>query len=358
MRRRILFLGGTRFFGREAVRRLGREGHDLVVLSRRPPSDMPSGARWIEGERESGRTLAAVRALAPYDVVVDNIAYRPEQVELLLDAVCRGGTRPLYVLTSSSAVYLDRFVQGPLDEGQRPPCDLSVSAAFPAEVVPYARGKIRCEEVVEASGLPYVLLRLPFVTGAGDFALRLAYFLHRLERGFLLAPPTGGWLQQVYAADLPAVFAEAVRRGGDWEAVTVNVAPPPLTLEELAALLAVGRGACRLCRLPMPQWRQVAAEFPYIYDQVLRGDAYRQWFTTRLTPMAEFLPLVAAWYRTRPELWREKYLPSQKELRLYAQWRGQQAVPSATQGAGCCVCKGGVLGGNRTNGCSGGLQAL
>src|SRR5690606_32464382 len=101
---RILVIGGTRFIGAAAVRRLQELGHEVAVLNRGlAPVEPPAGVVRIRGDRDA---LEAVRprieAFAP-EAVLHNVILREEQVAGALEAI--RGIAPRFVMVSSCDVY-------------------------------------------------------------------------------------------------------------------------------------------------------------------------------------------------------------------------------------------------------------
>ena len=87
---RILVVGGTRFIGAAAVRRLHHLGHDVAVLNRgQSPTAPPEGVRRIRGDRarlvdaQRQRDQPVVQASADERVVEvsvhPDIGWRPER---------------------------------------------------------------------------------------------------------------------------------------------------------------------------------------------------------------------------------------------------------------------------------------
>jgi uncharacterized protein YbjT (DUF2867 family) len=133
----ILVTGGTGMVGREVVRRLLADEHEVRVLSRRgrPLGQERLPVRWFRGDLRDGRGLAA--ALPGCDAVVHCATTgRRADVTLtrnLVDAARRGGDPHLVYV---SVVGVDR-VPG----------------------VPFYRAKLACERIVALSGLPWTVLR-------------------------------------------------------------------------------------------------------------------------------------------------------------------------------------------------------
>src|SRR5262245_35935668 len=101
---KILVLGGTRFIGAHAVRRLVARGFDVTVFHRgTSETELPAGVRHLHGDRaRRGDHDAEFRRLAP-DVVVALFAMTERDARLVVD-VFAGVARRL-VVVSSADVY-------------------------------------------------------------------------------------------------------------------------------------------------------------------------------------------------------------------------------------------------------------
>jgi hypothetical protein len=114
----VLVLGGTRFIGPPAVRRLVDLGHDVTILHRGDTEvDLPASVRHLHGDRALLGELARGVSPAPA-VVIDMNAYVESDAVTVVDAF-RGVARRLVVI-SSQDVYraYGRFHQtevGPLE---------------------------------------------------------------------------------------------------------------------------------------------------------------------------------------------------------------------------------------------------
>lgn len=141
----ILVTGGTGSLGRELVPRLAGRGHDVHVLSRRRNPDVPPGVRAVRGDLTTGEGIE--EATAGAEVIVHcasgtgsarSLTYRSAKrtdveatARLLGDAKLNGAPHVLYI----SIVGIDRIPLG------------------------YYQAKLETEHVVEASGLPFTILR-------------------------------------------------------------------------------------------------------------------------------------------------------------------------------------------------------
>jgi uncharacterized protein YbjT (DUF2867 family) len=165
----ILVTGGTGHLGRELVPRLITEGHGVRVLSRREHPAVPVGARAVKGDLTTGEGIED--ATAGVDVIVHcasgtgtarALTYRSARktdveatVRLLGDAKLSGEPHVLYI----SIVGVDRIPLG------------------------YYRAKLDAEHVIEASGVPFTILR---TTQWHTLALEFCRRLSRLP--FVIAP--------------------------------------------------------------------------------------------------------------------------------------------------------------------------
>jgi uncharacterized protein YbjT (DUF2867 family) len=142
----VLVTGGTGNLGRELVPLLITKGYEVRVLSRRERPELPVGARGVRGDLVTGEGIDD--ALSGADVIVHcasgtgtirGLGYRSarrtdiEATRGLLERAKRSGTVP-YVLYIS-IVGIDRIPLG------------------------YYRAKLETEGLIEASGLPYTILR-------------------------------------------------------------------------------------------------------------------------------------------------------------------------------------------------------
>jgi nucleoside-diphosphate-sugar epimerase len=148
---RVLFIGGTGFISTAVSRQAVAGGIELYLLNRGLRSAPMPGAHGLTADiNRPEEVRAALRGLS-FDVVVNWIAYTPEDIErdlsLFKDRVGQ------YVFISSAAAY------------QKPPAHYLITEETPL-VNPfwdYARGKIACEERLMAAhveeGFPATIVR-------------------------------------------------------------------------------------------------------------------------------------------------------------------------------------------------------
>ncbi|MER7732834.1 NAD-dependent epimerase/dehydratase family protein [Streptomyces erythrochromogenes] len=195
--KRILVIGGSRYFGKSLVTRLRDEGDTVTVLNR-GSSAPPLGVGRLLADRDDEAALRTALGRHEFDVVVDQVCYTPFQA-----AVARRvftGRTGRYVMTSTMEVYdpatlpagsaphavpvaeatLD-LTRPPLPPGEDPGRPARADAAHA-----YAEGKRRAEAVfLREPPFPYVGVRTAHVLGGGraEFTGRLAHYVERIGAG-------------------------------------------------------------------------------------------------------------------------------------------------------------------------------
>lgn len=161
MTMKTLVLGGNQFLGVEILWQLLLAGHDVTMLAvDAPPREVAPHLRFVHVNRRDGAALQAALAGQSFDAVVDNIAYAPVDIELLLAAL--PGRIGRYFLTSTVDVYGHRFPRG-YAEHQAPAEPLTAP-----DPLPYDVGKRGCEHLLRHSGVPWTGVRPCIVVGRRD----------------------------------------------------------------------------------------------------------------------------------------------------------------------------------------------
>jgi len=200
---RVLVTGGNRYIGLHLVFELARRGHDVTVVNSHE-APLPDGARRIHADRTQPGAL--VEALTPhrddFDVVFDNTAYRPADLEPMVE-LFRDRVQHL-VFTSSVAVYKRSFVQ---------PVRESFPRHAPGDPDPrkaYGVGKVETEDFILASGLPATCLRVTHTIGPkSPLATREPSVFRKLELGRPILVPAEGFpfVHLVHVQDVADLMA-------------------------------------------------------------------------------------------------------------------------------------------------------
>jgi len=133
---RVLFIGGTGFISTAVSRMAIERGMELYLLNRGIRSTEMSGAIQLTGDIHNPESMRSALKDLKFDVVVDWIAFTPEDVERDLK-VFRGRTRQFVFISSASAY-------------QKPPVNYIITESTPLKnpYWEYSRNKIACEELL------------------------------------------------------------------------------------------------------------------------------------------------------------------------------------------------------------------
>lgn len=148
---RVLFIGGTGLISAAVSRLAVAEGLELYLLNRGSTTEeVPCSHRLTADMRDTDAARAVLRGLT-FDVVVDWIAYTPDDIERDLD-LFRGRTGQ-YVFISSASAY------------QKPPEHYLITESTPLHnpYWDYSRNKIACEDRLMRAhrdeGFPVTIVR-------------------------------------------------------------------------------------------------------------------------------------------------------------------------------------------------------
>jgi nucleoside-diphosphate-sugar epimerase len=178
---KVLFIGGTGFISTSVSRLALAKGLDLYLLNRGLQKPDLSGAQSLTADiHQPEQVRAALRDLK-FDVVVDWIAYTPEDIERDL-AIFRGRTRQFIFISSASAY-------------QKPPGHHVIRESTPLHnpYWEYSRNKIACETRLTRAGreegFPVTIVRPSLTYGDANFPIALGgwgcYTLaDRLKKGW------------------------------------------------------------------------------------------------------------------------------------------------------------------------------
>ncbi|KAA8786808.1 NAD-dependent epimerase/dehydratase family protein [Paenibacillus amylolyticus] len=185
--KKVLILGGTRFFGKRLVDHLIWEGKSEITVATRGQTEVDFGAevKRIRMDREDPQSVAEVAQSDEWDIVYDNICYSPNEAKAACEAFA--GHTKRYVLTSTLSVY------GEPREG-------SVETDFDPYTYPlqygnkedfaYGEGKRLAEAVFfQTATFPVAAMRIPIVLGMDDYTRRLHFHIKHVQQGKPIGMP-------------------------------------------------------------------------------------------------------------------------------------------------------------------------
>jgi len=242
--------GGTGFVGQRLIDLAIERGHQVQALTRRP-QDSRDGVDWIEGSLEDRDVLE--RLVTGSDAVIHVAGVINARDAAGFEAGNVTGT--LSMLAAATAAGTRRFVH------------VSSLAAREPKLSQYGASKARSEELVNRSGLDWVIVRPPAVYGPGD---KETLELFRMAKAGLILLPPRGRLSLIHVDDLARLLLSLAERDSPEKEVIEpdDGRPDGWSHREFAAALgrAVGRRAVALAT-PRPLLRLGAA-----VDRFVRRD--------------------------------------------------------------------------------------
>jgi nucleoside-diphosphate-sugar epimerase len=174
---KVLFIGGTGIISSACSRVAVEAGLQLFHLRRgKTGRQVPLGIKMLTGDMRDPASARAAIGNLKFDVVVDFIAFTPEQIALDIE-LFRGRTGQFVFISSASAY-------------QTPPGSLPVSESTPLDnpVWEYSRDKIACEEALltayRREKFPFTVVRPSHTYDRTLFPVHGGYtVVHRMRQG-------------------------------------------------------------------------------------------------------------------------------------------------------------------------------
>lgn len=259
----ILVTGGTGHLGRATVEHLKRDGQRVRLLARHPAED--PDVEWVHGDLSTGegveaafRDMDTVIHAATNSPVARRGAFRPLDFVRSPTDVDVAGTGAL--LQAAEAAAVAHFVHVSI-----------VGLEHMARVSPYARVKLRAEELVRASNVPWSIVR------ATSFFWLFDRMLAKMARRPIMLLPADVHVEPVDSDDFAGFLAASAvdgRRGARED----FAGPEALTMRELAEQYLAARGLRKkIWNLPLPHRATSALEAGSTSASAIRGE--KTWST-------------------------------------------------------------------------------
>jgi len=173
--KKVLVLGGTRFFGKRLVKQLINAKYDVTIATRGLTKDgFGDKVNRIVFDRDNPNSMEQL-AQQSWDVVYDNICYSPNEAKEIVDLL--KGKVGRFVFTSTLAVY--EKCKNVTEENFNP-------FTYPIqcgsrEDYTYAEGKKLAEAVLfQQADFPVAAVRFPVVIGENDYTERLLFHVKKI----------------------------------------------------------------------------------------------------------------------------------------------------------------------------------
>jgi nucleoside-diphosphate-sugar epimerase len=177
--KRILIIGGNRFFGLHLAEQLLSEGHQVTLLNRGNTSDSLGGrVQRLIADRTSESSLLTALANAQWDIVFDQVCYTAEEARLACRIFQNRCHR--YIVTSTESVFDDGENQ---TESGFDPYKFRFQEDVPVKTS-YQTAKRQMEAIfAQEKNFAVALPRPSLVVGVDDYTRRLKWHLDRVNRG-------------------------------------------------------------------------------------------------------------------------------------------------------------------------------
>ena len=297
-----LVIGGTRFIGRHVVDDLLANGYEVTIFNRgnhENPFEEHDAVTHVEGDRRDDTDLkAAARSVEP-DVVIDCVAYYPEDVHVATDVFADVDG---YVYISSGSAYGVEEI--PKREGETELCECTDEQATDDSHESYGPRKAEGDREIAAAaeeGVNAMSVRPCIVYGPHDYTERLDYWVDRvLNHDRVVVPGDGQNLwHRAYVEDVASALRIVAEAGEPGEAY--NVGDRRLvTMQEMVELIA--EAADTNVEVVHAGERELGAADLAPQDFILYRDYPHVLDTTKLAALGwESTPLSAAMERTVAE---------------------------------------------------------
>jgi 2'-hydroxyisoflavone reductase len=218
-----LFVGGTRFMGRQTVEELLSHGYDVTTFTRGKSGDPfidREGVSNYRGDRNDREALVDARDAVEPDVVIDFCGMFPRQIEAATELFADVDA---YVYVSSGSAYAENPV--PMRE-ETPLHECSEKQAGDESMETYGPRKAKCDRVCFAAadeGVNALVAHPMLIYGPHDYTERFDYWLHRVATfDRVLVPGDGGSLiHRLYAVDGARALRILAEQGAPGEAYNV-----------------------------------------------------------------------------------------------------------------------------------------
>lgn len=224
MPKKILILGGARFHGLQLAEYFAKKGEEVFVLNRgKYRAEYNFGINHLIADRNNPTQLKETLENHLFDIVIDNNAYNPTQINLICEEIKNKCNH--YIFTSSAAVYLKHSSKHGLKENEATGFQ---EGFFSLKVKSYALEKLAAERTLQENykGLNYTVLRFPNIFGEGDFLFKLTFFQNKLKNNEkLFLEKEINKFSLIYVKDVIKIF-DKVSENKDCLGKIINFADP------------------------------------------------------------------------------------------------------------------------------------
>ncbi len=298
--KKILVLGGSYFIGRTLVEKLKKlcEGKNIQIemLNRGSKQDItPEGIGKILADRNDADQMKKALEGKNYDFVFDISGTTKKQVENVINNI---GPQNIgvYNFLSSSAVY---------EDGNILPFNEESTIGYNSTWGVYGKDKVECErylkEISKQTGMPFIMVRPPYVYGEWNYIYRESYCFERAEKNRPIILPRDGRqkIQFIHVSDLCDTILKLAITPESYNDV-YNVGNETVTFEEWAldCIQVCGHETnIKKCQDYQKYGLKARDFFPfYDYDNYLETSKVSQYIKPKIS-LKEGLQCAYKWYK-------------------------------------------------------------
>lgn len=178
-KKRVLIIGGNRFFGKHLALSLLSSGYEVTLLNRgRHEDGLKNKVNRLQADRTNLQEIKKILNGKDWDIVFDQICYSAIEARTICSLL--HGSTDRVIFTSSQSVYDYGFN---LSESAFDPFCYQYSEEVTAQEN-YSEAKRQAEvEFSKFPDLKPIMVRLPFVIGSDDYTKRLSWHIDRCMNG-------------------------------------------------------------------------------------------------------------------------------------------------------------------------------
>ena len=210
----ILFLGGNRYFGKEILISLLKKKHKVFLINRGSKFSQLNHKHliYLKCDRKNIKQFKDLYRDVFFDVIFDNIAYKLEDVKILLK-VFKGKFKH-YIFTSSVITYLGLYdkIEVKEKEWSKGKVNRSMINKYKPIDISYAINKKKIEKfLINNKKIKSTIVRIPAVIGINDFSKkteRLIAFQFNNNKNI----DRNDFIQFIYKPDLVKVIIKLIEK--------------------------------------------------------------------------------------------------------------------------------------------------
>lgn len=175
--KKILVIGGTRFFGKKLVEQCIAKGHQVTIITRgHTEQPFKQQVEHIIVDRTDQQALKQAVVNRDFDVVYDNICYSPNEAQQFCE-IFNGHIGKLVFTSTMSTYEMDGIEKTEEDFN---PYDYPIQFGDTADFS-YGEGKRLAEAVLyKEATFPVATVRFPIVMGLDDYTRRLHFHIEHV----------------------------------------------------------------------------------------------------------------------------------------------------------------------------------